>query len=179
MKAAVPIATGFLGGCIGFLIAWLIGRLGIVSGPPAGVLLVVSVLAFAGIAGLLGLLGLLATWRWISKKRAVVILAGVSLLLAGTAIADYLVSYYGPPLTRAEALEHAGVVLQDLSRQHMTGGTLPLLSEQQYDPGTKTWVFTFRNDNCEIDIITDRLQGTEVGGMTKGCDMRSREPVRE
>lgn len=171
MKAAVPIATGFLGGCIGFLIAWLIGRLGIVSGPPAGVLLVVSVLAFAGIAGLLGLL---ATWRWISKKRAVVILAGVSLLLAGTAIADYLVSYYGPPLTRAEALEHAGVVLQDLSRQHMTGGTLPVLSEEQYDPGTKTWVFTFRNDNCEIDIITDRLQGTEVGGMTKGCDMPSR-----
>ena len=106
-------------------------------------------------------------------------MAGVSLLLAGTAIADYLVSYYRPPLTRAEAIGRAGALLQDLSQQHMTGSTLPVLSEEQYDPGTKTWVFIFRNDNCEIDIITDRLQGTEVGGMTKGCDMRSREPVRE
>jgi hypothetical protein len=171
IAAAVAIATAFLGGCIGFSLAWLLTQgLHLADGPPTGVLLVFSVLGFAGAAGLLGLL---ATLRWISKKGAVIVLAAVCLLVVGAGVIDFFVNSYGPPLTRREALGQANALLQDLSRQDMTGGTVPQLAQEQYDPDKKTWMFTFRNDHCVIDVISDRLQGAEVGGMTKGCDTRS------
>lgn len=94
-------------------------------------------------------------------------------LIAGILIADHLFRYYGPPLSREEALRRATAQLQYFSRQHMTGGTVPALAEEQYDSNKKTWIFTFRNPNCEIAIIADRRNGTEIGGMTKGCDVRS------
>jgi hypothetical protein len=93
-------------------------------------------------------------------------------LIACTLVANHLFRSYGPPLSREEALRRATAQLQYFSRQHMTGNTVPVLAEEQYDPSKKTWVFTFRSADCEIAIIADRRQGTEVGGMSKGCDVR-------
>ena len=57
----------FLGGCLGFLVARiLIESVGVVDGPPAGVLLVLLVLAF-GLVG--GVLGVLFCLRWQRKRR--------------------------------------------------------------------------------------------------------------
>jgi hypothetical protein len=108
----------------------------------------------------------------LKTKWVVVMVSVVIVLIFGALIVDYLFRYYGPPLSREEALRRATAQLQYFSRQRMTGGTVPVLAEEQYDSEKKTWVFTFRNANCEIAILADRRQGTEVGGMTKGCDVR-------
>jgi hypothetical protein len=99
---------------------------------------------------------------------ALIVVASVAVVL----FADHYSRCYGKPLSREEALRRASAQLQYFSQQRMTGGTVPALAEEQYDPTDKTWVFTFRNANCEVAIIADRCQGTEVGGMTKGCDVR-------
>ncbi len=73
------------------------------------------------------------------------------------------------PLERSEALRNATVFLQSMSRDFELGDPPPLLVEEQYDSVREAWMFTFRNTACEVAIITDRCQGTEVGGMTEGC----------
>jgi glycopeptide antibiotics resistance protein len=63
---AALIAT-LLGGCIGFLIVRiLVERIGLVEGPPAGVLLVLSVASLALVGGVLGFI---VSFRWLRKQN--------------------------------------------------------------------------------------------------------------
>ena len=65
ISIAATLVAAFLGGCIGFLVARILAEgVGLVEGPPAGVLLVVSVLSFALLGGALGVIFAL---RWIRR----------------------------------------------------------------------------------------------------------------
>src|SRR5438445_3822774 len=103
------------------------------------------------------------------KRKWVIAFAVVGLIIAVILLSDHLYRRYGPALSREEALERANAQLQYLFRDHLTGGTMPVLAEEQYDPATKTWILTFRNSNCEVSIIADRYEGTDIGGVSKGC----------
>ena len=93
----------------------------------------------------------------------------VIVLLAGGLYYDHWLRCNGKPYERAEALRNANSFLQSLSQDFLLGDPLPSLAEEQYDSPQETWMFTFRNSTCTVDIITDRCQGTEVGGMSEGC----------
>jgi hypothetical protein len=90
-------------------------------------------------------------------------------LLAGSLYYDHRSRCNGKQYERAEALLDATSFLQSLSHDFLLGDPLPSLKEEQYDSPHETWTFTFRNATCTVDIITDRCQGTEVGGMSEGC----------
>jgi len=63
---ATSLAAGFLGACIGFLIVRLvIERLGVVEGPPAGVLLVLVVVILALVSAVVGFA---LRFRWLSAE---------------------------------------------------------------------------------------------------------------
>ena len=100
---------------------------------------------------------------WLSALAVVVIVAGATLIY------DRWLRCHGKPLGRAEALQNATSQLRMLSQDFSLGSPSPSLAEEQYDSVRGTWMFTFRNTTCTVDIITDRCKGTEVGGMTKGC----------
>jgi hypothetical protein len=60
------MAAGLLGGCIGFyIVRILVERLGLVEGPPAGVLLVLVVTIFA-LVGVV--LGFVLPFRWLGRQ---------------------------------------------------------------------------------------------------------------
>jgi hypothetical protein len=106
----------------------------------------------------------LRPWMWV--------LGVVVVLLAGMLYYDHWSRCSGKPYERADALRNATSFLQSLSRDFSLGDPPPSLVEEQYDSARATWMFTFRNATCTLDIITDRCKGTEVGGMTKGCTGR-------
>ena len=91
------------------------------------------------------------------------------LVLATLLVFDYWSRCHSKPLSREDALRRANVRLQHLSQEWVLGDTLPSLVEQQFEPKDGSWSFTFRNNTCEVSIITDRCNGTDVGGMSKGC----------
>ncbi len=93
----------------------------------------------------------------------------VVLSVAALLFADYWSRCHGQPLSREEALRRANTSMQYLSKDWVLGSPLPGLAAEEYDPKDGSWMFTFRNDTCEVDIITDRCNGTDVGGMSKGC----------
>jgi len=104
------------------------------------------------------------------KNRLLLIFIFLGLSVLVVLIGDYLFRCYGKPLSREEALQRASTQLQYLSRDINFGESLPPLVKERYDPKRKTWWFTFRNEVCEIDIITDRCEGTDVGGTN--CQVR-------
>jgi hypothetical protein len=99
-------------------------------------------------------------------------------LIAAALFADYWFRCHGAPLRRAEALQRANTHLQYLSGDWDLGTPLPSLAEEQYDGKDGTWMFTFSNSVCTVDIITDRCHGTDVGGMSKGCTQPKMSPAK-
>ena len=102
-----------------------------------------------------------------------IVLTGIILvgLSAVGLIAEKRVMCHGLPLSREEAFKRAYAKLQRFSEKFVVGETLPLLVDERYDAEQKLWSFTFRNSTCEIIILTDRCQGTDIGG-TNGCRVR-------
>ena len=103
------------------------------------------------------------------RKRIRKIAAVAALGLASLLLVDYGSRCHGKPLSRQEALQRASVRLQYFSKDWVLGDPLPSLQEEQFEPKDGSWLFTFRNNTCEVSIITDRGKGTDVGGMSKGC----------
>jgi hypothetical protein len=101
-------------------------------------------------------------------RTAAILAALVALFLFG----DYYIRCHGKPLSREEALQRASALLQHLSRNFDLGNPPPVLVEEQYDEPRETWILTFRSHTCEISVIADRCQGTEVGGISEGCRQR-------
>jgi glycopeptide antibiotics resistance protein len=65
--AAVTVIGTLLGGCLGFVLARvLVERFDVVDGPPAAVLLVLSIIAVASVCGIVTLLFSL---RWLRRLR--------------------------------------------------------------------------------------------------------------
>jgi hypothetical protein len=100
------------------------------------------------------------------------ILLGVTALIVFVFLADYLFRCHGRALSRQEALERADAKLKRFSKKYVVGDTLPRLVEEQYDPERKEWMFTFENSTCSIIIVADRCNGTDIGGVSKGCTVR-------
>ena len=103
--------------------------------------------------------------------RVSVWVAGIVVLaiLAGKLSYDQWARCSGKPYERAEALRDATSLLESLSKSFSLGDPLPSLKDEQYDSPRQTWMFTFRNATCTVDIISDRCKGTEVGGVSEGC----------
>jgi len=101
-------------------------------------------------------------WKW----RTGLIVIGLCLL---GLLADHFRRCSGIPLSREEALRRATAQLKYINRKNTLGPTLPPLAEEQYDPKQQTWIFTFRNGACTVDIVADRCHGTDVGGVSQGC----------
>jgi hypothetical protein len=97
-------------------------------------------------------------------------------LLLGLATAVVMTQAYyrchGKPLSHEEAVARAEMLLQQFSKQHNVGETLPLLVEENYDEQRRSWMFRYRNSVCELVIYADRCHGTEVGGLNQGCTVR-------
>ena len=102
------------------------------------------------------------------SKIALIVIALVPAVL----FADHFRRCSGMPLSREEALRRATVRLQHLSRHFELGNPLPALVEEQYDSKQQTWIFTFRSNTCEFDIIADRCHGTDIGGLSEGCKQK-------
>jgi hypothetical protein len=103
------------------------------------------------------------------RKRVLSTSAVAVALVAALLFGDYWLRCHGKPLARDEALKRANIRMQYLSKDWVLGSPLPVLVAEQYDPKDGSWMFTFRNNTCQVDIVTDRCNGTDVGGMSKGC----------
>lgn len=107
--------------------------------------------------------------RW---KRVWRILAVVITLIVVVLFVDYYSRCHGKPLSREEALQRATAQLQHLSKNFVIGDPLPALVEEEYDATARTWILTYRGGACEVFIIADRCNGTDIGGISGGCKQR-------
>jgi hypothetical protein len=104
---------------------------------------------------------------------------GVLVLLVAMALfAEYWFRCHGNPLDREEAVRRADKQLWYLSRDWVLGNPLPALAEEQYDASDGSWRFTYRNATCEVSIITDRCNGTDIGGVSEGCTKHRGQPEK-
>ena len=110
--------------------------------------------------------------RVLKSKKLWIIGGIIAVLTIEHLIERYIRCYVKPPLTREEGLQRSTTYWKDLSKDFVLGGEFPTLSEERYDAERKEWAFTFSNSTCTVVVITDRRQGTEVGGMSKGCTVR-------
>jgi hypothetical protein len=99
---------------------------------------------------------------------ALIVVASVAVAL----FAEHYSRCYGKPLSREEALRRANAQLQFFDKDFVLGDSLPALKEEEYDPEEKTRTFTFRYPTCEVSVIADRCQGTDIGGISQGCKER-------
>jgi hypothetical protein len=102
------------------------------------------------------------------SKIALIVIA----LVAAVLFADHFRRCSGIPLSREEALRRAIVRLQYLSRHFELGDPPPALVEEQYDSKQQTWIFSFRSNTCEVEVIADRCHGTDIGGLSEGCKQK-------
>jgi hypothetical protein len=93
-------------------------------------------------------------------------------LAAGVLFADRYYRCHGAPLSRDEAVNRARAQLNFLSHDYDLGKSLPVLKSEQYDARTRSWTITFRSESCEVMVITDRCHGTDIGGLSEGCEQR-------
>jgi hypothetical protein len=105
---------------------------------------------------------------WLRKNffRIALSVAAVGML---TFTAEHAYRCWGEPLTREEAIKRAKTRLDVFSKRYIVGIPPPTLVAEQYETGTKTWIFTFQNSTCAIDIIADKCNGTDIGGVSAGC----------
>jgi hypothetical protein len=113
------------------------------------------------------------------RKKIELGIAIVIVLIVVALFAEYWFRCHGKPLSREEGLHRAQVRLESLSKSWILGDPLPTLTGEQFDAKDGSWTFTFRNDTCEVDIITDRCKGTDVGGMSEGCTHPRPAPVKQ
>ena len=103
------------------------------------------------------------------------LIVGSLLALAVLAVAffvrEHRVRCHGQPLTREEAMERATSKIQRFSLKFDTGKTPPRLVAETYDANQKIWSFTFHTDACDVIVLADRCEGTDIGGTT-GCNPR-------
>jgi hypothetical protein len=107
-----------------------------------------------------------------SKKFWMIVGGLVMMIVITDRIERYIKCQVMPALTREEALQRSTRYWYDLSEDFSLDAESPTLSEERYDAERREWAFTFSNTTCTVIIITDRCQGTEVGGMSEGCTVR-------
>lgn len=44
-----------------------------------------------------------------------------------------------------------------------------MLKNEQFDEYDKNWMFTFKNDGCNVDVIVDKCGVSDIGGLTENC----------
>jgi hypothetical protein len=103
----------------------------------------------------------------LNKKWAVptIVLALIVLVLLGE---GWYRCHWKAPLTRDEALQRSTAYLKNMSHDFVLD-PLPKLVNEFYTPEGKAWTFEFSNSTCTVDIIDDRCEGTDVGGLSEGC----------
>ena len=102
-------------------------------------------------------------------------LAALAILVIGTGTAltvDYWRRCHAAPLTKEEALERAKVRLETFAKSVNVGRTLPTLVDAEFDGLTNSWIVTYRNSDCSLDVIVDRCHGDDIGGVSAGCRSR-------
>jgi hypothetical protein len=96
----------------------------------------------------------------------------IVLAIVGLAVVVLFAGYFWRcrvPLSPQEAISRATMKLEYLNRNHAFGDSLPALVDEKYDSKQKTWMFTFRNGACTVEILVDRCHGTNVGGVSQAC----------
>jgi hypothetical protein len=111
-------------------------------------------------------------WRVQEVSNKIRIPLVIIALVFAVFLVDYLFRCHGRPLSREEAFERANAKLLRFSKKFVVGDSLSKLNEEQYDPQRKEWMFTFENSTCSVIIIADRCNGTDIGGISKGCTVR-------
>jgi hypothetical protein len=103
------------------------------------------------------------------------LIVGLTLAFVVIAIAFFVresrIRCHGQPLTREEAVERATSKIQRFSLKFDIGKTPPRLVAETYDANKKMWNFTFHTDACDVIVLADRCEGTDIGGTT-GCNPR-------
>jgi hypothetical protein len=100
------------------------------------------------------------------------VLIAIVTLVVALFVADYVVKCHGKPLTRVEAFQRASSRIQRFSLKYNIGNTPPRLAEESFDADQKTWTFTFHTDACDVFVIADRCEGTDIGGISGACNPR-------
>jgi hypothetical protein len=100
--------------------------------------------------------------RWF----AAVVLAGAT--LGSLAFLDYWARCHGTPLSREEALRRAEARVSRYAKSFHIPGSLPPMTSMDFDASTNAWLVTFKNDTCQIIVISDRCHGDDIGGAK--CD---------
>src|SRR5258708_21200703 len=116
--------------------------------------------------------------RVLKSKKLWKIGGVIAVLTIDHFIERYIRCYVKPPLTREEALQRSTRYWKDLSKDFVLGGEFPTLSEERYDAERKEWAYTFSNSTCTVVVITDRCQGTEVGGIILAGLLRNRLDIK-
>lgn len=126
-------------------------------------------LAF-GAAVLAGLL-----W-WFSSRTALRRRKGsVWITLSGSLVLTFLIAdaadnwnrCYSAPLSRAEAIERAHTRFERFAQSYSLPSPLPTLVDAEFEADSNSWLVTFRGNDCEVIVITDRCRGDDIGGTTK------------
>jgi hypothetical protein len=91
---------------------------------------------------------------------------------------DEFACAYRSPLTRNEALELAtNYVPNFLKTYENVDDTNLRRVEEKFDMATKTWLFSYSNGSCEINIVVNRCSGATDAGVSTGCGA-IRQPTR-
>jgi hypothetical protein len=109
------------------------------------------------------------------RGRRFRIALAIAVVVVFSLTTEYVLRCWGKPLTREEAIERADRRLDVFSKRYIIGVPPPTLVAEQYETDTKAWIFTFQNSTCTVDIIADRCNGTDIGGVSAGCVPRRME----
>lgn len=101
---------------------------------------------------------------------------GAAAVLVGAATwgVEHGLRCYGAPWERDEALRRAREALGYLSEDYSVEKGAALIDEK-YDRELHSWSFLFRSNSCDVSVFADRCNGTDIGGMSRGCPSRRGE----
>lgn len=65
-------------------------------------------------------------------------------------------------------MRRADLRLERFAKSHAMHGALPKFKETQFEADTNSWLVTYKNNECDVIVITDRCHGDDIGAAS-GC----------
>jgi hypothetical protein len=98
------------------------------------------------------------------KKKLILPILAIAVLLFGAYIINNGVRCKKSGLMRDKAIE---IAYDKLKIEFKKAGFL--LKNEQFEDSDKSWLFTYHEGDCVVDVIIDRCGVSNIGGLSAKC----------